>query len=364
MRQGIRRPGRAGVLKLCVGLAVFALAFSGVQNLLVPKYMTSLWEGAMISEYYDADHGNQVVFLGDCEVYGNFSPVTLWEEYGITSYIRGGPNQLIWQSYYLLEDTFRHETPDIVVFSVLSVKDDKRESEAFNRLNIDGMRFSTSKLKAIRASMGDDESMLSYLLPLLRYHDRWDSLSSEDLHYYLKRDKVTHNGYYMRCDTKPVEVVPGAPRLKDYALPERSMDYLDRIRLLCESKGVELVLVKAPSIYPFWYDEWDRQITEYAGKHGLRYFNLLGSSDEIGIDYSTDTYDAGLHMNKTGAEKVSMWFGARLSEAYGLEDKRQDRGAVAVWDVIVSDYESMALAQQRDIEEKGEVSTFTYERSR
>lgn len=30
-----------------------------------------------------------MIFIGDCELYENISPVTLWEEYGINSYIRG-----------------------------------------------------------------------------------------------------------------------------------------------------------------------------------------------------------------------------------------------------------------------------------
>ena len=360
-RSARTKPGkRRERLRVFLSLAVCVIAFAGIQNLLLPKYMTSLWEGAMIREYYGTERGNQVIFLGDCEVYENFSPVTLWEEYGITSYIRGGPNQLIWQSYYLLEDTFRYEKPDVVVFSVLAVKDDKTESEAYNRLNIDGMRLSPSKLRAIKASKTEEETVLSYLLPLLRYHDRWDRLSCEDLEYFFRRDRVTHQGYYMRCDVRPVEVVPAGPRLKDYGLPERAMAYLDRIRILCEANGAELVLIKAPSIYPHWYDEWDSQVEDYAAGHGLRYYNMLKAADEIGIDFQTDTYDAGLHMNRDGAEKLSRWFGAELLEAFALEDRRGDEKTASTWGAIAADYYAMAEAQLRDIDELGHVDTFTY----
>lgn len=31
--------------------------------------------------------------------------------------------------------------------------------------------------------------------------------------------------------------------------------------------------------------------------------------DEIGIDYNTDTYDQGLHMNLSGAEKCADYLG-------------------------------------------------------
>ncbi|GHU63617.1 hypothetical protein AGMMS49983_07450 [Clostridia bacterium] len=318
----------------------------------------------MIGEYYRAEHENQVLFLGDCEVYENFSPVTLYEKHGITSYIRGGPNQLVWQSYYLLEDTLRVETPEIVVFNVLAMKDAVPASEAYNRLNLDGMRWSRAKFDAIEASKTEVDSTLSYLFPLLRYHDRWDELSAEDFRYFFRRDLVTHNGYYMRVDVKPADIVPKAPRLRDYSLPDSNYRWLDRMRELCESRGAELVLVKAPTIYPFWYPEWDDQIQDYAEEHHLLYTNLLARSGEIGLDFETDTYDGGLHLNKSGAEKSADWFGAVLKDRYDLADRRSDVRARETWDIIRMDYERMAIRQMRDMEAYGKVLTFTYERTR
>ena len=104
------------------GVLVCVLILGLVQALLMPKYMTESPEGAIIAEYYDYAGNNDVVFIGDCEVYENFSPITLWEENGITSCIRGSAQQLIWQSYYLMEETFRYETPEVMVFNVLSMK--------------------------------------------------------------------------------------------------------------------------------------------------------------------------------------------------------------------------------------------------
>lgn len=78
-----------------------------LQKLLMPKYMSDIVEGALTAEYYEETTDHEVIFVGDCEVYENFSPITLYEEFGITSYIRGSAQQLPWQSYYMLEDTLR-----------------------------------------------------------------------------------------------------------------------------------------------------------------------------------------------------------------------------------------------------------------
>jgi len=324
---------------LCAAVAV-VVVWQLLTALLVPKYMTSIPEGALIAEYYEESTPHQVIFVGDCEVYENFSPITLWQEYGITSYIRGSAQQLIWQSYYLLEEMLRLETPEAVVFNVLSVKYGKPQNEAYNRMSIDGMKWSSSKWGAIGASMTEEEQAITYLLPLLRYHSRWNELSREDLTYLFRRDRIGYNGYLMQTGVRPVTSMPTVTPLEDYTIPATCMEYLDKIRTLCENYGTELILIKAPSIYPVWYDEWDAQIVAYAEEHGLSYKNFLALAEEIGIDWERDTYDAGLHLNVWGAEKLSSYFGQLLVERHGLTSQKGDAALAAVWAEKCAAYEA------------------------
>ena len=323
----------------CAAVAVL-LVWQLLTALLTPKYMTSIPEGALIAEYYEETMPHQVLFVGDCEVYENFSPVTLWQEYGITSYIRGSAQQLIWQSYYLLEEMLQRETPEAVVFNVLSVKYGMPQSEAYNRMSIDGMRWSSSKWGVIQASMTEEEDAITYLLPLLRYHSRWNELSEEDLTYLFRRDRIGYNGYLMQTGVRPVTSFPQWVPLEDYTIPQTCMEYLDKMRTLCEDYGVELILIKAPSIYPLWYDEWDAQIAEYAETHGLVYYNFLAMAEEIGIDWERDTYDAGLHLNVWGAEKLSAYFGQLLLEKHGLTSQKSDAALAEVWTGKCAAYEA------------------------
>lgn len=318
---------------LCILLATLLL-LGFLQALVQPKYMTASREGALIAEYYNEKNpSHDVIFIGDCEVYESFTPPTLWEEYGISSYIRGSAQQLAWHSYYLLEDTLRYETPKVVVYNVLALKYGEPQSEAYNRLNLDGMKWSLAKLRAIRASMTEGETLASYLFPLLRYHSRWDELSREDWKYLFDRDSVSHNGYLMQTAINggKSEITPET--LEDYRLPSNSMEYLDRMRDLCREKGIELVLIKAPTNdwKYHWYEEWERQIEDYAVQNGLRYYNFIEATDEIGIDWNTDTYDRGVHLNVHGAEKLTAYFGRILSDELGLESRRGDAALDALW---------------------------------
>lgn len=342
----------------CIALSLLILAFA--QALLKPKYMSGIYEGALIAEYYNEEKNHDVIFIGDCELYENISPVTLWEEYGINSYIRGSAQQLIWQSFYLLEETLNYEKPEVVVFSVLSMKYNEPQNEAYNRLTLDGMRLTGSKLKSVYASMTKKESALSYIFPLLRYHERWKEVSLNDFKYLFKRDNVSHNGFMMRADVKPAGKIPTEPKLKDYSFGDTSYFYLEKLTKMCKDNNIMLILVKAPSLYPYWYSQWDGQMTEFARENGVAYINLLDKAEEIGLDFETDTYDAGLHLNLSGAEKLSKYFGAYLREEFGVKDRREESGLTRIWEQKVKDYNAMKEAQLKEISETGKVQTFTY----
>jgi len=318
----------------CVAILLVSVILLGLlQALVMPKYMTVLREGALIAEYYRENTSHDVLFIGDCEVYESFTPPTLWEEYGISSYIRGSAQQLAWHSYYLLEETLKYETPKAVVYNVLALKYGEPQDEAYNRLTLDGMKFSATKLKAVNASMTEDETLASYLFPILRFHSRWKELGKDDFTYLFRRDRVSHNGYLMQTAVRGgVANITPSP-LADYTLPETSMEYLDKMRALCAEKGVELILIKAPTNdwKYYWYDEWETQIVEYASANGLAYYNFIPLAEEIGIDWQTDTYDVGVHLNVFGAEKLTSYFGDILAERHGLTDRRGDATLSAVW---------------------------------
>ena len=345
---------------IIVSISLIISTFFLLQNLLVPKYISEVPEGSLIAEYYNEEkYDHNVIFIGDCEVYENFSPITLWQNFGIKSYIRGSAQQLIWQSYYLMEETLQYEKPDVIVFNVLSLKYDEPQSEAYNRLNLDGMKWSKSKWNAIQASMTEEESIIDYILPLLRYHQRWSELTSEDFDYMFKtKPQLSHNGFLMRVDELGVNTVPEAQPLADYQFSENCYKYLDKMVELCQDNGVQLVLIKAPSLYPAWYDQWDKQMIDYAKKNHIDYINFLDYIEEIGLDFQHDTYDAGLHLNLSGAEKLSNYFGDYLQSKYHIKDSRQDKNVAIRWNQKIKFYNDMKKDQYLELKKYGYLKSY------
>lgn len=305
-------------------IVIIIIAFLLIEHLLVPKYQTSLEEGNFTYEYYNEDKNHEVIFIGDCEVYSNFNPLVLYEEYGITSYIRGNSQQMIWQAYYLLKETLKYEIPKIVILNINAMRYDKVYNEGYNRLMFDKMKPSLLKYQAIKESLTEKESLLEYVFPILRYHSRWSELSSEDFKYYFETNNNTYNGYQLKVAIKGAENIKEGKKLGNYTFSNKNYEYLNKIKNLCQENNIELILIKAPSLTPYWYQEYEKQIIDYARINNLKYINFLDYITEIGLDYSKDTFDYGAHLNVYGADKLTKYMGSYLKENFDLIDHRNN----------------------------------------
>ena len=343
------------IISFSAAALVAACLLAFLSRLTEPKYATASREGNLIAEYYresDAGREHDVIFVGDCEAYSAFVPPILYEEQGISSFVRGSPSQSIAQSYYLILEALKEEGPRAIVLSVYALCKSEQSREAYNRMTLDGMRLSWEKLCAVRDSIAEGESALSYLLPLLRFHSRIYELADEDFKHLISRPQVSHNGYFMQkgvlvpSDTATTATsadlggsVGSGEEIESGGaitpIPKENFDYLDKILAACRESGAELILVKAPISswrYP-WYDGWNAAISAYAAENGIAYYNLIEDSAQIGIDISTDSYDGGFHLNVAGAEKTSRYFAAILADRHGITG-----GESAVWQAKLEQY--------------------------
>ena len=351
---------RMRVIKIITAVAVFALVFFALQRLVVPKYASFALEGGLIREYYDSTMDHDVIFVGDCEVYANFSTIALWEEFGITSFIRGSPQQLVWHSYYLIEDTLRHanEKPQMVVFNIMAMQYGEPQYEPYNRLTLDGMRMSPTKIRAIEASRMDDEDLLSYFFPFFRFKDNWRDLSSEDFRYFFRNPRASISGFMIRSDTVPVDFIPRPRRQANYQFSDKAYYYLERMVELTKEHDIELVLRKAPNLYPHWHEQWDEQIIAFADENNLLYINFLEYIDDIGLDFSEHTFNAGLHLNVFGAELMSRYFGEIIKEESDLPDRRSEPAVAEHWSELAELYHGLIRVQQEEIAQHGRINSF------
>ena len=73
----------------------------------------------------------------------------------------------------------------------------------------------------------------------------------------------------------------------------------------------------------------------------------LELAEETGLDFSQDTYDGGLHLNLTGAEKITKYLGKVLAEECALPDRRGEAELSEAWEEKISAYEQEIEEQKR-----------------
>lgn len=304
------------VLRTALFLAIFCILFLGLTHLFIPKDnqpSTGIHEPAAKGFLAEPENSMDVLFIGDSEAFSSFIPLEIWRDHGITSYVCSNGNQVMYQSYAYLKRFFETQSPQIVIL----------ETNALFR----------------EYTLGD---LVSYTaeeyFPYLRYHDRWKKLELTDLtdsveYTYLDPDK----GYALRTRVVPADdsnyMVPSD---EVYVMPLLNQWYLRAIHNFCKEQNATLILVSTPSTtnWDYYYHNGVVQISE---ELGIPFIDTNLMSQEIPIDWQTDNYDGGDHLNYFGATKVTRYIGEYLHNTGLFSDKRSDP-AFNQWNLALEDF--------------------------
>lgn len=283
-----------------LGLAIILLALGPI---LAPKNnsedsgIEDVSANGILSE---AKNTIDVVILGDSLSHTAISPMLLYKDYGITSYLCGSYGQYMYDTYRYLKRAFENQSPKIVLL----------ETDTLYR------KFDVSA--ALASTIQSD-------FPVFRYHDRWKDITLTD---FKGNIKYTCINEYKGYRGKPI--VNGIPN-EPYMIPTDKKEdinllnqfYMDKIVEFCREKGTELILVSTPSVMNCSYERHNG-IQEIADKYNLEYVDMNLMSAEVPIDWETDTRDKGDHLNHRGAKKVTKYLGEFLSDKSTIIDRRND----------------------------------------
>ena len=293
-----------------------------------------------IEVYEEPKNSLDVVITGNSDVYRGISPMEMYNKHGIASYSFVSAGQRAWTAYAMLEEVYRLQSPQIVLFNVDELYSDN-QSSANNYIKVyNNMELAGPKLRGIfnKDYKKGIAVKITHFLPIFAFHDRYKELSKDDLKYafdafvdYKNPTKgmdvvAVSNPYtggnYMTETDEVEEILPA------------TIKYLDKMVDLSKDNNTEFVLFEIPSP-----DSWNyakhNALQKYANEHGLKFIDL--NLIDIGIDWNTDTVDGGDHLNIYGAKKVSNYMADFLHENYDLSDIREDE-KYSIWKTQYEEY--------------------------
>lgn len=278
--------------------------------------------------YVQPENKVDVLFLGSSHVHCNVDTRILWEQEGIAAYFCTSAEQPLWNTYHYLIEALKTQTPELVVIDVFGpARFHEDEQEVYLAENLEGMRFSLNKYKAVQAST--DSEHLSWMLGYPRYHDRYDDLSKADFQnfWWDQKEQSRWKGYVELYSHAALTEPDISGVTQKAPMTEKSQIYFGRIIDLCKEEKIPLVLITAP----YLVEESDQMIyneIEYQAKvHGIIFknFNLPEIYREMEIDFAADFADHA-HLNTQGAQKYSRLLASWLKQNFEISDRRGEEG--------------------------------------
>ena len=304
--------GLKALLVLCVILGLLVL----LSNVFHPK--NNRYEDGMIDSPANGAVGERkdtidVLFIGDSEVFINISPMELWHEYGIPSYVCATGAQQLPYSHTLLRRATRYHEPKYIFFETNS----------------------------LYAPFTADDLLMRSLqdtFPIFEFHNRWKRLTPRDL---TARPRPTWTddlkGFRINKSVVPADAESLARKKNVIGyLSPMNRAYFEEMIDYCRSIDAVPVLFTAPNLTN-WSQERHDAVQLMADEIDVEYLDFNVAPHEVSIDWSCETRDGGDHLNYQGAVKFTHAFGKLLSNAYGLADHRGDL-AYASWDVTYLRY--------------------------
>ena len=313
------------IVRAIAFLGLTAFIWSILAGILVNKFRNQ--NSAGNPEAKDAD----IVFIGTSQGALGINPVIMWDTQGVMAYNFSGNGQYIGITYYVLQDILENFTPQVIALDIKSVIDSEDFWSEGNLL----YQFTVISDPLLRYQMYEEiiGQDTIYLSSLLRYHERWKEITSDDFE---KKEYVLGAELYTNPESwEAMENLPQVPDTVQEGPPiDREMDYLEKIIALAESKGCKVVLLRLPHELSSVNEANFQKIVEYGGEKGIEVCDMMTDEFYSESGLQPEDFRDLKHLNIEGADKLSAWLGKYLVENDYVCDRRQDDMAKE-WEIKV-----------------------------
>lgn len=276
------------------------------------------------ADFFNQDENFDVLFFGSSHTIDGIFPMELWNDYGIVSYNLGNYSERIVTTYYNMLLALKYTEPKLVVIdaclasSTEKIRNDKKE-HLYNML--DSYPISYTKYEAIKDLFNNEnvlDNEINFLFNFSLYHSRWNELTKED---FINDNNKAKGAETMISISTPNEM-SNFNNVNTYSGKETiNMEYLRKIITYCQENEIEVLITYLP--YPATDEDIgvSKYVQAICDEYDVNYINFLSMDT---VNYNTDCYDSGSHLNPSGARKVTDYIGKYIMENYDIPDQREN----------------------------------------
>ena len=310
------------------------IAVIGIKAAVLAALAVGIW--SVLTPYFRIDRNKDgdymrnlpsdtidVLALGSSHMQYAFNPGVFYAETGKYSYVFGSVCQPFSESYYLLKEVLKTQTPEVVLIDVFTLLPQSQVCYAdgtyYIAMDMMSGENRTDAAEAIPDSVAED-TKLGYQMDLYMNHGNWKTMDLSDTDAILENGKPA-DGYswelgYVAQEPEVFQYTPLEVLEPDTVTPvtETEMEWIDRIIDLCRENSIHLIFVKTPYIEN--QDDANKLagIWDYLDQKQVEYIDFLRKAEELDwfLDMDGDTW----HNNTWGAEIITKEL-ARVIEEKG-----------------------------------------------
>ncbi len=306
-------------LLFCV---LFVLTFFPIQEVFARKSLEKPWDMTnKISGFYNEPEDEfAVMYFGSSHAYASFSPLEIWSETGVKSYVFATQMQPMWASVTYLKEALKTQSPELVILECNMLAEDTEYMEdSTNSSFMDDIPLSLDKIQLAQVSAAEGERF-PLVLNFVKYHSRWPSLTQEDFTFRRSQAIDPYKGFVLlppKQGGDPIDRFDLSGDIGVQPLTDKNTQYLREFIELCAENDIELWLVKAPCNLEPENQAKMNAVAQIAAEYGLPFDNFNGEDDytAIGITARENFFDQR-HMDIVGSTRFSEYFAQLMVERY------------------------------------------------
>lgn len=285
--------------------------------------------------YAEKENTIDAIMVGSSPVYPFYSAPKLYGEQGIAAYPLSTNNQRPKAIKYLLKEAQKTQDPSLFLIELrmFTMPDEEWEDTmVFTRGVTDNMKYSWNRVQAINALVSDKSERYTYYFDIFKYHSNWKTMVMPSQLACWRYEKAHPlKGLEIKYGVGPADWTDLSQITETQEPAAEQVEVLyDLLSWIGDSGKDALFLIS-----PYVMEETDRKQFNYIipiiEEAGYQVLDLNCHVEEMGLDFGTDFYDYGSHVNALGEAKCTAFLGEYLKENFDLPDRRGQAGYES-WD--------------------------------